>query len=84
MAALISVNLKGGGAPGSNSPSLSKEFSFTDVSFNGALTFNAQFLCLELVETLNEEVVMLVLQNGNGLILMGFVFLDVSLVLGWA
>jgi len=56
MAALISANLKGGGAPGSNSPislliATLSVFSSKEASFNGALTLTltSHFLSLELV-----------------------------------
>ena len=54
MAALISAIVNGGGTPGSNSLSpvlfISILSSSEDWILSGALTFNAQFLCLKTLE----------------------------------
>lgn len=92
MAALISANLKGGGALGSNRPGSSpsplippssRASSPSDVGFTGVLTFSAQFLSLDPLEAFNVGPRACFLQDRKGLILAETVELpDVRPVLG--
>lgn len=63
MEALISANVNGGGALGSNSVAISLSSSSKNGIVTGALTFNAQFLSLHILENEDEIVIDLVVLN---------------------